>query len=133
VRQQVLRRGMGEGDSKLVMMIGAFEGWRGAAFALFAGAAQGLLVFAYLRLTGQEIGPEITYTGSESAAEPESEAEPEPESEVLELSEPPPAWLGHHKLPFGPFLALGALEFLFFGEPLIELWFGLVTRVTSFF
>ena len=28
-------------------------------------------------------------------------------------------------VPFGPFLALGALEFLFFGEPLIDLYLRL--------
>ena len=28
-------------------------------------------------------------------------------------------------IPFGPFLALGALEFLFFGERLIDAYFGL--------
>ena len=39
------RRGMGEGDSKLLMMIGAFLGWKGALFALVGGAMQGL-VFA---------------------------------------------------------------------------------------
>jgi prepilin signal peptidase PulO-like enzyme (type II secretory pathway) len=28
-------------------------------------------------------------------------------------------------IPFGPFLALGALEFLFFGERLIDAYFGM--------
>ena len=42
-----------------------------------------------------------------------------------EDDEPEPQYWGHLKLPFGPFLALGALEFLFFGELLVDAWFGL--------
>jgi leader peptidase (prepilin peptidase)/N-methyltransferase len=29
------------------------------------------------------------------------------------------------KVPFGPFLALGALEFLFFGDRLVDWYFAL--------
>ena len=39
--------------------------------------------------------------------------------------DPEPTRLGHLKLPFGPFLALGALEHFFFGDVLIERWFSL--------
>lgn len=143
------RRGMGEGDSKLIMMVGAFEGWRGAAFALFAGAAQGIVVFICLKLTGQQIGPGIRYIDDESdedAEEPSAAAGPgaskrdeadetdgpETDDETLELSEPPPTWVGHHKLPFGPFLALGAIEYLFFGDALIEMWFEFVGAIIGF-
>lgn len=37
------RRGMGEGDSKLLLMIGAFCGWKGIVFALLAGCVQGII------------------------------------------------------------------------------------------
>jgi hypothetical protein len=39
--------------------------------------------------------------------------------------EPGPEYWGHVKLPFGPFLALGALEFLFFGDAAIDTWLRL--------
>jgi leader peptidase (prepilin peptidase) / N-methyltransferase len=99
------RRGMGEGDSKLLLMIGAFIGWQGAAFTLFGGAAQGLIVALVALLAGKQ------WRGS--APRPTA---PEPGDD------PPPGWVGHLKLPFGPFLALAALEYLFFGDTLIELW-----------
>jgi len=118
------RRGMGEGDSKLLMMIGAFLGWQGALFAMFAGAAQGLLTFLFTRITRLVAG------------EPESEPEPEPEPAAAsgeptneqgeEDDEPAPQYWGHFKLPFGPFLALGALEYLFFGDAAVDAWFRFV-------
>ena len=118
------RRGMGEGDSKLLMMIGAFLGWQGALFAMFAGAAQGLLTFLFTRITRLVAG------------EPESEPEPEPEpaaasgeptnEQAEEDDEPAPQYWGHFKLPFGPFLALGALEYLFFGDAAVDAWFRFV-------
>lgn len=116
------RRGMGEGDSKLMLMIGAFLGWQGAAFALFAGAAQGLVVAIYGLLAGKRLAPE-----------PPPDEAPEVEAEVEPPSEPPAAWVGHMKLPFGPFLALGALEYLFFGDTLLGTWLGLFENAFSAF
>jgi leader peptidase (prepilin peptidase)/N-methyltransferase len=121
------RRGMGEGDSKLLLMIGAFLGWQGAAFALFAGAAQGLVAagIAFVIGRGQ---PVPTAPAEQAAAEPPEtpEAEGDGEDDDDPFDDPPPKWIGHHKLPFGPFLALAAIEHLFFGDRLIELWLRLV-------
>jgi leader peptidase (prepilin peptidase)/N-methyltransferase len=135
------RRGMGEGDSKLLMMIGAFVGWQGAAFALFAGAAQGLVVATVGLLTGKKFTPALAGSTDRPSAppgEPDAAAAqaagPHPSDEdedgaAYGDSEPPPAWVGHLKLPFGPFLALGALEYLFFGEVLVQAWLELAARV----
>lgn len=107
------RPGMGEGDATLLAMIGAFTGYRGAAFALFAGAAQGLLV------------------GGGMVVRRRRRNEPEPvfEEELDAGGAPPPAppagFLGA-RVPFGPFLAIGALEYLFFGDRLIAGYTGLV-------
>ncbi len=131
------RRGMGEGDSKLLMMIGAFIGWQGAAFALFAGAAQGLVVAAFALLTGKKLMPEhASGDGSHPpSAPPDAPHEGAPprdedaDGAAYGDSDPPPAWVGHLKLPFGPFLALGALEYLFFGDTLVPAWLELAGRV----
>ncbi|HKP55876.1 MAG TPA: prepilin peptidase [Polyangiales bacterium] len=112
------RRGMGEGDAKLLMMIGAFLGYQGVLFSVFVGAAQGLIAFVVGRVFGKK-SPEPP---PPAAAADEAE---EDEDEDDEDDEPDPQYWGHMKLPFGPFLALGALEFLFFGDYAIELWFGL--------
>jgi len=143
------RRGMGEGDSKLLMMIGAFLGWQGALFAMFAGAAQGLLTFLFTRVTRLFAEPEapaaqsgeasalaagaessavaaaaaasVAAESGEGAAERSAEADDDAEDD-----EPEPQYWGHFKLPFGPFLALGALEYLFFGEVAVDAWFKLL-------
>jgi leader peptidase (prepilin peptidase)/N-methyltransferase len=135
------RRGMGEGDSKLLMMIGAFLGWQGALFAIFAGAAQGLLTYVMTRITGLRL-PEGS-AGETRSDEPSAlaadsgshDAAPAPavqdtaalaaEGAAAEDDAPPSYW-GHLKLPFGPFLALGALEYLFFGELAIDAWWRFV-------
>lgn len=109
------RRGMGEGDSKLLMMIGAFVGWRGALFALVAGALQGLVVAIVLLATGRRVTPappeDLDDGAAAGAEEPGGDEEPR--------------HVGHLKVPYGPFLALGALEFLFFGEWIAERYFAL--------
>jgi len=118
------RRGMGEGDSKLLMMIGAFLGWEGAAFALVAGAVQGVVVALVALARGwgsSEIkGPEASGENRETENRPLTEAETDEDED--EDDDPPPTRFGHLKLPFGPFLALGALEYFFFGDHLIDYW-----------
>jgi len=127
------RRGMGEGDSKLLLMIGAFIGWQGAAFALFAGAAQGLVVALIGLATGRSLTPEreddAPATAAGESAPGESDEGDADADEELDDSEMPPSWVGHTKLPFGPFLALGALEYLFFGDVLVPAWLQLSQRV----
>ena len=112
------RRGMGEGDSKLLMMIGAFLGWRGALFALIAGAVQGLLVAIVLLASGRSVTPKAPADapGADDGAPDEDEDDDE---------EPAPEHVGHLKVPYGPFLALGALEFLFFGDFIVDRYLGL--------
>ena len=145
------RRGMGEGDSKLVMFIGAFLGWKGALFALVGGAFQGILVTGVASLRGKP--------ASERRAKKEDETDPpaDPDKWVppppLELADGTTAKISdaarklevedddgrllweyvaadpqtdpmRRAIPFGPFLALGALEFLFFGDRLIDAYLG---------
>lgn len=144
------RRGMGEGDSKLVMFIGAFLGWKGALFALVAGAFQGILMTGLASLKkGSEEGEEEGDTG-EGVADPDKWVPPPPleladgakvkltdGARKLEIEDDkgrllfeyiapdPDADPMKRAIPFGPFLALGALEFLFFGDRLIEAYLGL--------
>jgi leader peptidase (prepilin peptidase)/N-methyltransferase len=49
------REGLGLGDVKLIAMVGAFLGLRGALFTLILGSAAGSLVgYAYIKLTGKD-------------------------------------------------------------------------------
>ena len=111
------RQGMGEGDPKLLAMIAAFLLLKGALFALFAGALQGLVVgtfiVLYRRTTGR--GPKPPVLDGESEAEEDDET-----------SHTPFRWA---KVPFGPFLALGAMEYYFFGGVLIDAYAGFVSSL----
>lgn len=107
------KRGMGEGDSKLLMMIGAFLGWRGALFALVAGAMQGVIAYVGARAFGRG--------GAPSQSESKVESEKSEDEDEDDVPDPDAA----QRIPFGPFLALGALEFLFFGEQLISRYLSL--------
>lgn len=144
------RRGMGEGDSKLLMFVGAFLGWKGALFALVGGALQGLIVTAIVMLAGRRPG-----ASSEASSEPRDEdddtwtapaplelsdgttVEVKDGGHALEVRDPHERLLWAHvidpeeqqlmrrAIPFGPFIALAALEFLFFGEPLVDAYLAL--------
>lgn len=129
------RRGMGEGDSKLLMMIGAFTGWQGAVFAVVAGSAQGLLLALFALVTGRDLGPDLSNDPrDEEEAERRDEDNDDDEDDDDPAAgdarhgdgEPEPAYVGHLKMPFGPMLALGALEYLFFGDRVITWWFDLM-------
>ncbi len=179
------RRGMGEGDSKLLLMIGAFLGWQGAAFAIFAGSLQGVLATLITTLTGAQLGPKrsvddpvkpedifldpgfavaldetsrpivksdalvedqpltlVLFEGTahvrvtvddQVAADSDGDAASAGAAEAEDTVDIPEATSasnaddesGPAKIPFGPFLALAALEYLFFGEVIIEWYLGL--------
>jgi len=119
------RRGMGEGDAKLLMMIGAFLGWKGALFALVLGAFQGLIVALGFVAAGRSPTPTPpSYDdGSTEPQEAEPTAGPEGEDGTRGTAEEPA--LLATKMPYGPFLALGAIEFLFFGEQILGWYLAL--------
>jgi len=108
------RRGMGEGDAKLLLMIGAFLGWEAVLFALVAGSVQGLIAAGLATAFGVPLVP-----SRPDEPEPPHEAtdarEPSPAESDLAADEPPSAPM----MVFGPMLALSALEFLFFGDAVV--------------
>jgi len=110
------RRGMGEGDAKLLMAIGAFLGWKAVLFALVAGSFQGLIAAGISLATGKSFTPNPPY--HERAGYEDYEDDEDEEDDEGEEGSP-------MKLPFGPFLALAAIEWLFFGPELLDRWFGL--------
>ncbi len=140
------RRGMGEGDAKLLAMIGAFLGWEAVLFCLIAGSAQGLVVAGIGMATGMALVPkrpdeEPDASESPSISEaneagvvadagdvtdlPAASAPPASESESAPEPAPhsslaPDASGGPAMMVFGPMLALAALEYLLFGPQIMD-------------
>jgi leader peptidase (prepilin peptidase) / N-methyltransferase len=85
---QIPREAMGRGDLKFLGAIGAFLGWRGVLFSVFAGSLVGSFVGIVTLLFGRRV------------------------------------WSA--RLPFGPYLAVGALSWLFFGERVVAWYLGLL-------
>jgi prepilin signal peptidase PulO-like enzyme (type II secretory pathway) len=181
------QRGMGEGDAKLLMCIGAFLGWQGVLFVIAAASLQGTIGY-FLQLLWRSRQPVMAAAGSRKDAKAEGEAKAEsdrkPESQasepngeddasakidgevptvegdedvdVVEVSGKGPLVgeldvdlpgkvkararkkdgalqlvleyrpdVGAPSAPhirFGPFLSLAALEFLFFGQRIVD-WY----------
>jgi leader peptidase (prepilin peptidase)/N-methyltransferase len=118
------RRGMGEGDAKLLMMVGAFLGWHGVLFALLAGSIQGLIVAGIAMATGTPMIPTRP-----DAEEPDSVAQASsqiaPAGGADAASPEPPT--GPPMMVFGPMLALAALEYLFVGDELLAWLAGVLS------
>jgi leader peptidase (prepilin peptidase)/N-methyltransferase len=113
------RTGMGLGDAKLVMMAGAWFGWKGAVFALLAGSVQGTIAVLVLFLVeGKVEEPAGVQEERRQTAEalalmaPEERAAAEAELAKDPLYESTAPGLGLSRIAFGPFLALAMLEYL---------------------
>src|SRR5450631_2191055 len=88
------REGLGLGDGKLLAVIGAVLGWKALPFVVFVGAFGGAFISLPIALWTRR------RDGATTARKP----------------------LRHLQVPFGPFLALAALAYLFIGQALLQRW-----------
>ena len=105
---------LGLGDGKLLAMIGALCGARGLVWTIAAGAIQGLLVAIPLALLGKRVAN--TDLHEVHGDDPEL-GEEDPDAGVMGV-----------RVPFGPFLALAAFEYMFLREPIEAMWAAFVSQ-----
>jgi leader peptidase (prepilin peptidase) / N-methyltransferase len=98
--------GLGLGDSMLLAVVGALLGWRGAVFSLFGGALAGSVIGTLVLLRARRAEANVAPERTEETDEPESASS-----------------LMRTELPFGPFLAMAAVFYLF-AEPWIQVQFA---------
>jgi leader peptidase (prepilin peptidase)/N-methyltransferase len=111
-RRWYRQEAMGGGDVKLAAMIGAFLGWKGVLLAIFLGVLSGTVVgLALLALGKTRDTRELNATVF--AGEPPAGGADGPVAPKAAV-------------PFGPFLAFGALAALFFGPGLAAWYAGLL-------
>jgi leader peptidase (prepilin peptidase)/N-methyltransferase len=118
--------GMGLGDAKLLLLAGIWFGWLGALFTLMAGAVQGTIVALTVFLVRGRIDEPDAVRREREALHAELETLEGEEREAMErelsldpLAHEPSEGLGQARIPFGPFLALAALEYLLVGDLLM--------------
>jgi leader peptidase (prepilin peptidase) / N-methyltransferase len=120
------RAGMGLGDAKLVMLAGAWFGWRGAVFALFAGAVQATIVAGVMLLVhGKLEEPEAVRKDREELLAAAAACDPEARQAVEQdpLASAPGDGVMAARLPFGPFLCLAIIEWMLAGAAIRDRWF----------
>jgi leader peptidase (prepilin peptidase)/N-methyltransferase len=119
------RPGMGLGDAKLTMLAGAWFGWPGVAFAVFAGAIQATVAAAVLYLVKGKIEePEAVLKDREELQKAAAEGDEEAREllDVDPLAKAPEEGLMAARLPFGPFLCLALIEWLLGREWIADRW-----------
>ena len=119
------RPGMGLGDAKLTMLAGAWFGWPGVVFAVFAGAVQASVAALVLLLVQGKIEePESVRRDREELQKAAAEGDEEAARLVEEdpLGTAPGEGFLAARLPFGPFLCLAILEWMLAGAWLRERW-----------
>jgi leader peptidase (prepilin peptidase) / N-methyltransferase len=116
------REGMGLGDAKLLALIGAILGWRALPYVVFLAALQGSVIGIAGVLVGARLGPPPEPPAAGDAAAPAAAGDAAPPAGPAPPPAPTP--LRFAAVPFGPFLALGALEYLFLGH-LLHRYLGL--------
>jgi leader peptidase (prepilin peptidase)/N-methyltransferase len=99
------REGMGMGDVKLLAMLGAWLGWQCLLFILLFASVQGVLLALILWISGVKLKPPLPEEWEEEEEEVSKDAGEEPAPSFLLAA-----------IPFGPFLAISAVEYLFLAE-----------------
>jgi leader peptidase (prepilin peptidase)/N-methyltransferase len=119
------RPGMGLGDAKLAMLAGAWFGWQGVAFAVFAGALQatvaaGIVVLARGKIEEPESVRRDREEIQRAAAEGDEDAKKALEEDPLAVE--PEEGILAARLPFGPFLCLAIVEWMLAGAMIRARW-----------
>ena len=97
------REGLGLGDSMLLAVIGALLGWRGVVVSLFGGSVIGsVLGITFLLATRKDDDDKDEPAETIGDQTPETDTATEDEPSVMRT-----------ELPFGPFLAMAAVFYLF--------------------
>jgi leader peptidase (prepilin peptidase) / N-methyltransferase len=124
------RAGMGLGDAKLTMLAGAWFGWPGVVFAIFAGALQATIAaFVVLAVKGKIEEPESVQRDREELREAAAAGDEEALKIMKEdpLATEPTDGLMAARMPFGPFLCLAILEWMLAGAWITTRWVPLLT------
>jgi leader peptidase (prepilin peptidase)/N-methyltransferase len=119
------RVGMGLGDAKLVMLAGAWFGWPGAVFAVFAGAVQASLAAAIVLVVRGKIEEPESVREDRAELVRAAEAGDEEAKRAIEedpLATEPAEGIMAARIPFGPFLCVAILEWMLAGTWIRERW-----------
>jgi leader peptidase (prepilin peptidase)/N-methyltransferase len=117
------REGLGLGDGMLLAVVGALLGWCGVLVALFGGSMIGAVIGITAVLAGRaggEPGGEPSRTPPDAPVADRDPGAPE----IAPAGEPEKPSVLRTELPFGPFLAMAAVLYLF-AEPWIQIHFHL--------
>lgn len=98
------REAIGGGDFKLLMMVGAVLGIRSLPLVFFASSILGIVVGAILKVAGVKPPEPEAYQG-----------------EAVQLPHVQKSSLLKMTLPFGPFVAMAAVLYLFIGRKLMDM------------
>jgi len=130
------REGLGLGDAKLLALIGGTLGWKALPFVLFGGACFGTLIAIPLLLVQRARArkvPKVDGPSGEAAAPltgptpcftlPKEDADPREPQVPSEAHAPDAdARFGRLAVPFGPFLALAAVVWIFVGPAVLPVF-----------
>lgn len=117
------REGLGLGDGKLLAIVGALLGWRGVVVTLFGGSLLGSVIgIGALVVAGKHKAPAEPASADQAEKPAAGDAGESGDPDAAEDEAPS---LRHVELPFGPFLAMAALFYLF-AEPWILIRFRLL-------
>jgi prepilin signal peptidase PulO-like enzyme (type II secretory pathway) len=112
------RAGMGLGDAEVLLMVGALLGPAGVLFALGAGAVQGVIAAGIALALRGRIGPAHADEVADDDEEEEPAAEPAAPKDRVDSAAAMPKRKA--RMPFVPFLTLGALEYLLGADALVN-------------
>ena len=126
------RIGMGGGDIWMMIMVGAFLGWQSLIFVLLAASLQGIIIALAAIALGKKTQQTESRQGlfrNQVADEVQAEVDKNKETESTGESantdkDYEDVSTGKLAVPFGPFIALAAIEYVFFGKYLLPLMTG---------